>query len=77
MGTGDVDYHEWLELVRATQRPRPAWWDEGYEHDLHLGEQGMVSVRTEEEKGYWERIAGVRAEIRRHYQRGRAGTGVG
>lgn len=38
-GTGvrDLGYDEVLRLVRATQPPRPDWWDEGYEHDLNLG----------------------------------------
>lgn len=77
VGTADVDYHQWLELVKATQPPRPEWWDEGYEHDLQLGEDGVVSVRDEEECRYWERIASVRAEIRRHYELGRSDTAAG
>ncbi len=77
VGTADVDYHQWLELVKATQPPRPEWWDEGYEHDLQLGEGGVVSVRDEQERRYWERIASVRAEIRCHYEHGRSDTTTG
>lgn len=74
VGTTEVSYHRWLQLVRATQPPRPPWWDEGYEHDLHLGEQGIVTMRSGEERSYWDRIAAVRAEIRRNYEHGRSDT---
>lgn len=77
VGTTEVSYQRWLQLVRATQPPRPAWWDEGYEHDLHLGEQGVVTMRSDEEREYWGRIAAVRADIRRQYEHGRSDTAAG
>lgn len=70
-GTHDLLYSEICNLVRATQPPRPEWWDEGYEHDLNLGEGAVVGILTPSQRQYWARIEAVRAEIRRHYQRGR------
>lgn len=70
-GTHDLLYSEICNLVRATQPPRPEWWDEGYEHDLNLGPNGYAEPRTPGEREYWARIEAVRAEIRRHYERGR------
>ncbi len=72
-GTGDVLYSQWVALVRATQPPRPEWWDEGYEHDLSLPPGGHREPTTESGRRYWARIESVRREIREHYERGRAG----
>ncbi len=58
VGMSSVLYHEWVNLVRATQPLRPEWWDEGHEHDLALGEGGVVSVRSEGERAYWARVEG-------------------
>jgi len=74
VGTHDVLYSQWVELVKATQPPRPEWWDDGYEHDLSLPPDGHHEPTTASGRLYWDRIASVRAEIERHYQRGRAGA---
>ena len=74
-GTAGFGYAEIVELVKATQPPRPDWWDEGHEHDLSLGEQGHLSPKTERQRAYWGRIEAVRAEIRKHYARGRRASG--
>jgi transcriptional regulator with XRE-family HTH domain len=71
-GTEGLSYSEITELVRATQPPRPPWWDEGHEHDLLLGPDGYAEPRGESQRRYWRRIEAVRAAIRDHYQRGRA-----
>jgi transcriptional regulator with XRE-family HTH domain len=71
VGTHDVLYSQWLTLVRATQPPRPEWWDDGHEHDLHLPPGGHHEPRTPAEQDYWERIERVRSGIREHYRRGR------
>jgi transcriptional regulator with XRE-family HTH domain len=70
-GTHDLLYSEICNLVRATQPPRPKWWDEGYEHDLNLGESPVMGTMTPARLAYWARIDAVRAEIRLHYERGR------
>jgi len=36
LGTQRLSYEQITSLVRATQPPRPSWWDEGHEHDLSL-----------------------------------------
>jgi hypothetical protein len=46
VGTHDVLYSQWLTLVRAMQPPRPEWWDEGHEHDLHLPPGGHHEPRS-------------------------------
>ena len=74
-GTHDVLYSQWLELVKATQPPRPEWWDDGYEHDLSLPPEGHHEPTTASGRRYWDRIAAVRAEIEQHYQRGRSNAG--
>lgn len=74
VGTHEVLYSQWVELVKATQPPRPEWWDEGYEHDLSLPPGGHHEPTTASGRLYWDRILGVRAEIERHYQLGRAGA---
>lgn len=53
-----VDYGELLALVRATQPPRPDWWDDGHEHDLHLPPDAVLD--RESNPGYWARIERVR-----------------
>ena len=70
-GTYGLVYSEICNLVRATQPPRPAWWDEGYEHDLNLGRNAVVGPLTPAQQEYWARIEVVRSELRRYYERGR------
>ena len=41
-GTHDLLCSQICDLVRATQPPRPEWWDEGYEHDFNLGPNAVV-----------------------------------
>lgn len=72
-GTHDVLYSQWVSLVRATQPPRPEWWDDGYEHDLSLPPDGHREPTTESGRRYWARVAAVAAEIEEHYGRGRTG----
>lgn len=69
-GTHDVLYSQWTALVRATQPPRPEWWDEGYEHDLSLPPDGHREPTTDSGRRYWARVASVAAEIEEHYGRG-------
>lgn len=71
-GTRDVLYSQWAKLVKATQPPRPPWWDDGYEHDLSLPPDGHHEPTTDSGRRYWDRIAAVRAEIEEHYRRGGA-----
>lgn len=70
-GGHEVLYSQWVALVRATQPPRPEWWDDGYEHDLALPPDGHREPTTESGRRYWERVAAVAAEIEEHYRRGR------
>ena len=72
-GTHDVLYSQWTTLVRATQPPRPEWWDDGYEHDLSLPPDGHREPTTDSGRRYWARVAAVAAEIEEHYGRGRTG----
>ena len=72
-GTHDVLYSQWAALVRATQPPRPEWWDDGYEHDLSLPPDGHREPTTDSGRRYWARVAAVAAEIEEHYGRGRTG----
>lgn len=72
-GTHDVLYSQWTALVRATQPPRPEWWDDGYEHDLSLPPDGHREPTTDSGRRYWARVAVVAAEIEEHYGRGRTG----
>jgi transcriptional regulator with XRE-family HTH domain len=71
-GTEGLVYSEIVAVVRATQPPRPEWWDEGHEHDLLVGPDGYAPPRSEAERRYWQRIETVRSAIRRHYSDGRA-----
>jgi len=71
-GTHDVLYSQWVALARATQPPRPDWWDDGYEHDLALPPGGHREPTTEGGRRYWDRVAAVAAEIEEHYARGRS-----
>jgi hypothetical protein len=57
-----INYDQLLTLVRATQPPRPEWWDEGHEHDLHLPAGAIVEGARNPK--YWERIERVRAANR-------------
>ncbi len=72
-GTHDVLYSQWTSLVRATQPPRPEWWDEGYEHDLSLPPDGHREPTTDSGRRYWARVAAVAAQIKEHYGHGRTG----
>ena len=72
VGTHDVLYSEWVDLVKATQPPRPEWWDDGYEHDLSLPPEGHHEPTTPNGRRYWERIARVASQIEESYGRGRA-----
>lgn len=75
VGTHEVLYSQWLRLVRATQPPRPEWWDDGYEHDLHLPPGGHHEPRSAAERHYWERIERVRSQIRAGYRDGEPEAG--
>jgi transcriptional regulator with XRE-family HTH domain len=57
-----IDYDQLLALVRATQPPRPEWWDDGYEHDLHLPPESIVDRNRN--PLYWARIEQVRSANR-------------
>lgn len=57
-----INYDQLLALVRATQPPRPQWWDEGHEHDLHLPPEAIVEEARNPK--YWERIERVRSANR-------------
>lgn len=54
-----IDYDQLLNLVRAAQPPRPPWWDDGHEHDLHLPTEAIVDRVGNPD--YWARIEQVRA----------------
>lgn len=69
VGTHDVVYSQWVGLAKATQPPRPEWWDEGYEHDLSLPPDGHHQPKTTSGRRYWARIAAVRSEIEENYRR--------
>ena len=62
--TEELTYELLLRLVRATELIRPEWWDEGHEHDLHLGADAMPSGPDSRTSGYWSRIRRVRAANR-------------
>jgi transcriptional regulator with XRE-family HTH domain len=64
---GDVTYDLILRIVRATQPPRPDWWDEGHEHDLHL--PSWATPGRDRHPAYWAKIDKVRAANREAYQR--------
>jgi transcriptional regulator with XRE-family HTH domain len=74
-GTHEVIYSQWAHLVRATQPPRPEWWDDGYEHDLSLPPGGHREPTTESGRRYWARVEAVAHEIARGYRRGEADSG--
>jgi transcriptional regulator with XRE-family HTH domain len=73
-GTEDLMYSQIVTVVRATQPPRPEWWDEGHEHDLLVGPNGHAPPRSDGERRYWQRIETVRSAIRRQYRYGRAAS---
>lgn len=58
-----IGYAELLTLVRATEPPRPEWWDEGHEHDLHMS--AVSPVDRDRGPSYWARIDQVRDANRR------------
>lgn len=55
----DPTYDLLLSLVRATQPPRPEWWDSGHEHDLNLPSDAVWN--RERHPDYWKKIDQVRA----------------
>ncbi|MGI8493577.1 MAG: helix-turn-helix domain-containing protein [Acidimicrobiales bacterium] len=57
-----LNYDLLMSLVRATQPPRPDWWDSGHEHDLHLPPDAVRN--RDRNRGYWEKIEQVRAHNR-------------
>lgn len=59
---GGVDYETLLRLIRAVQPPRPEWWDEGHEHDLHLPDWAIPHKECHHQ--YWEKIEKVRTTNR-------------
>jgi len=59
VGTQNLSYKQITSLVRATQPPRPSWWDEGHEHDLSLVD-AHLAPRSEAEAKYWARVGNVR-----------------
>lgn len=61
-GTEELTYDLLLALIRATQPARPAGWDDGHEHDLHLGERAVTGDAAA--RPYWARIDEVRAANR-------------
>lgn len=62
LDTAGVDYETLLRLVRAIQPPRPEWWDEGHEHDLHL--PAWAIRQRSRRAAYWKKIEKVRAANR-------------
>jgi hypothetical protein len=59
LGTQRLSYEQITSLVRATQPPRPSWWDEGHEHDLSLVD-AHLAPRSGAEANYWARVRNVR-----------------
>jgi transcriptional regulator with XRE-family HTH domain len=53
-----LNYDLLLQLVAATQPPRPAWWDSGHEHDLNLPLDAVKD--REKHPSYWRKIEAVR-----------------
>jgi transcriptional regulator with XRE-family HTH domain len=62
VGTERLSYEQITSLVRATQPPRPLWWDEGHEHDLSLVD-AHVAPGSGAEANYWARVGSMRAAI--------------
>jgi len=62
VGTEKLSYEQVTSLVRATQPPRPSWWDEGHEHDLALVD-AHLPPRSGAEINYWARVTSVRDAI--------------
>ena len=60
-GVSELGYDEVCALVRATQPPRPAWWSDGFEHDLTVTRLGPPA--TSEGRRYWSRVAEVRRQL--------------
>ena len=58
-----INYDQLLKLTQATQPPRPEWWDDGHEHDLHIPSESVVDRAASPR--YWERIEQVRRANRR------------
>ena len=55
--------------MKATQPPRPEWWDEGYQHYLSLPPMATTTRRRPAGRGTWAYIAMVRSEIEENYRR--------
>lgn len=66
--TEELTYELLLTLVRATEPERPEWWDDGHEHDLHLGPRPM-GTDGRRSADYWSRIDSVRAANRSRRER--------
>ena len=45
--TRELLYRQWVELVKATQPPRPQWWDGGRRYWARI-----AAVRAEIEENY-------------------------
>lgn len=60
-GVNALGYAEVCALVRATQPRRPAWWSDGFEHDLTVTRLGPPA--TAEGRRYWSRVAEVREQL--------------
>lgn len=60
-GVSELGYAEVCALVRATQPPRPAWWSDGFEHDLTVTRLGPPA--TAEGRRYWSKVAEVREQL--------------
>lgn len=60
-GVSELVYADVCALVRATQPPRPAWWLDGFEHDLAVTRLGPPA--TAEGQRYWSQIAEVREQL--------------
>lgn len=69
IGVLDLMYDDIAALQRATQPPRPDWWEGGYEHDLGFSREGHAPPRTPGYRRYWARVATVWEEAHR-YRRG-------
>jgi transcriptional regulator with XRE-family HTH domain len=60
-GVSELGYAEVCALVRATQRPRPAWWSDDFEHDLTVTRLGPPA--TAEGRHYWSQVGEVREQL--------------
>lgn len=70
IGLDRLGYDAWMALIRATQPRRPEWWDDGYEHDLSLGQDERAVSSEPASMRYWDRVETIRAQVREHYRHG-------